>query len=310
MRVVGACALVIGVLATGSQMTDAVTTDLTLSATPSTAVPGDVVDLRASMPVSATPGTLAQTLSVAIDPTKVKLRSAADVIAPSGWTVEYSTDGSTFTSTAPTTSAGWAAVRAVRATGSVTSLGSQDGYQVAQGSATGAARSTAPSFISSSGTGDGFEAFFDPGRTRVFNLYHHERSYLPTSALYSYQPATLDCHLLSDGSTCTGFPYKPLVGTNHVALAKVVGDKNHSHAEFLAEFIQKFKDLCLNCDVQCRGGFVGDQQIGVVQQGDCDGHALAHPAGELVWIGSQAFIRAWDTDHAQRIAGAASRLGV
>lgn len=171
------------------------------------------------MPVSSTPGTVSQTLAVEIDPTKAALTSADDVIAPAGWTVEYSTDGTTFSSTAPTSSGGWAAVRAVRATGAVTSVGSAGGYQVSQGSATGSAVSTAPAFIASSGTGDGYEAFFDPGRTRVFNIYHHENTYGASP------PATLDCHVLVDGSTCAGFPLRMEIGTNHVSLGRIIGTK-------------------------------------------------------------------------------------
>ena len=191
---------------------------------PASANAGGVLDLRTMMPVSGTPGTVSQTIQTDIDPTKVKLTAATDIIAPNGWTVEYSTDGTNFTGTAPASAAGWAAVRSVRATGTVQSQGSSNGYQVAEGTASGNAAMTTPAFIASSGTGDGYEAFFDPGRTRVFNLNHHEFTYPPSSPYYSQTTKTLDCHVLATGATCAGFPYLLRVGTNHVALAKVVGN--------------------------------------------------------------------------------------
>ncbi|MGI9197835.1 MAG: Ig-like domain-containing protein [Candidatus Nanopelagicales bacterium] len=184
-----------------------------------------MIDLRASMPVSDDSGTVSQTIAMVIDPAKVKLTAATDIIAPNGWTVEYSVDGTNFTAAAPATAVGWAAVRAVRASGNVQTLGSDNGFQVAQGTATGSAGSTAPAFIASSGTGDGYEAFFDPGRTRVFNLYHHEFTYPPNHQYYYANVKTLDCHVLATGGTCAGFPYEMRVGTNHVALGKVVGEQ-------------------------------------------------------------------------------------
>ncbi len=69
-------------------------------------------------------------------------------------------------------------------------------------------------------------------------------------------------------------------------------------------FIQ---DLRLDGDVERRGGFVGDDQFGAVQQRDRDCHALAHPAGELVRIGRQALVRRRDSDKAQRVTGALAR---
>ncbi|MFM9134664.1 MAG: SdrD B-like domain-containing protein, partial [bacterium] len=208
-----ALAVTVALLPLGTSIAQA-TSSVVVTA-PSSANPGDVLDLRTMMPVSSTPGTVSQTIQTDIDPTRVKLTAATDIIAPSGWTVEYSTDGTNFTGTAPASAAAWAAVRSVRATGNVQSLGSSNGYQVAQGTATGNAGSTAPAFIDASGSGDGYEAFFDPGRTRVFNIWHHQLA----------SSTGRDSHVRTTGATCAGFPYRLRVGTNSASLGRIVGTK-------------------------------------------------------------------------------------
>lgn len=168
----------------------AATNGVALSASLATVTPGSTVDLTASMPVVSA-GSTTQTLTQTIDPTKVKLTGASDITYPAGWTLSYSTDGTIFSSTAPTTTNGWAAVTAVRATGSLESSGASNGFQVASRTATGTARSIAPSSITIVGTGDGYQAFFDPGRTRVFNVFHHQRS---------GSSGQLDCYVIATGA--------------------------------------------------------------------------------------------------------------
>ena len=186
---------------------------LSISASSNSAASGQTIDLTAAMPVVAA-GSTTQTLTQIIDPTKVKLTSASDITYPAGWTLSYSTDGTTFSSTAPTTTAGWAAVRAVRATGDLVSSGSSNGFQVASRTATGTAVSLTPPATSASVAGsDGYQAFFDAGRTRVFNIFHH------SGAL----TASLDCHMISTGATCVGFPFAFGGETDEAANGVVVG---------------------------------------------------------------------------------------
>ena len=194
----------------------AATNGVALSASLATVTPGSTVDLTASMPVVSA-GSTTQTLTQTIDPTKVKLTGASDITYPAGWTLSYSTDGTIFSSTAPTTTNGWAAVTAVRATGSLESSGASNGFQVASRTATGTARSIAPSSITIVGTGDGYQAFFDPGRTRVFNVFHHQRS---------GSSGQLDCYVIATGARCTGFPIDFSASrTPQSSLGRVVGNK-------------------------------------------------------------------------------------
>jgi len=192
----------------------AATNAVTLSASLATVASGSTVDLTASMPVVSS-GSTTQTLTQTIDPTKAKLTSASDITYPAGWTLSFSTDGTTFSSTAPTTTNGWAAITAVRATGSVNSNGSDsNGYQIATGTATGSAVNLVPPSTSASVAGsDGYQVFFDANRTRAFNVFHH------SSAL----TASLDCKYIATGATCVGFPFVWGGVTDEAANAVVVG---------------------------------------------------------------------------------------
>lgn len=185
---------------------------VTLDIAPASATPGAVVNLTASMPVRDDTGSVTQEIVQTIDPTKVKLTAASDITYPSGWTLSYSTDGTNFSATAPASAAAWAAVRAVKATGILSSLGSDGGRQVAQSTVSGGSVAQTPTTLPSSGLGlDGFKVFFDPGRTRVFNLYHH------TSG------AILDCYVVLSGTRCAGFPFNYGGQTAEAALGVVVG---------------------------------------------------------------------------------------
>ena len=186
---------------------------VTLSASSATVSPGSQVVLAAAMPVVGA-GTVSQEIIETIDPAKVNLTAVSDIEYPTGWALSYSVDGTTFVSTAPSTSAGWAAVRAVKASGNINSQGAENGYQIATGVATGTAVNLTPASIPASGGGDGYQAFFDPARTRVFNVYHHAAG------------NQLDCHVIATGATCTGFPFAVgITKTSQYSVGRVVGTK-------------------------------------------------------------------------------------
>ncbi|MBU6329454.1 MAG: LPXTG cell wall anchor domain-containing protein [Acidobacteria bacterium] len=165
---------------------------LSLSDSVTSPAPGSKVTLIAELAVPGT-GTFSNEIVQRIDPSKVVLTSANDIVAPAGWTVSYSTDGTTFTTIAPTSVAGWRAVRAVKATGS---------GEVAGGSPVSRGTSTAPTggvaSIPAIGTkGDGYDVIIDRFG-HVFNMWHHDGN--------GDGPA-LDCHLRT-GERCEGaWPY-------------------------------------------------------------------------------------------------------
>ena len=164
-----AATLVAGATAAGASGSAAVT----VTATPSTVLPGNTLDLVAAMPVAGT-GTVAQEIVMQIDPTKVKLTSVTDIKAPAGWTVTYCSttcdETTNFSATVPANAAAWAAVKAVRAVGSVDSQGEYQGKQLASRTSSVPIPATGP--FASSGSGDGWSVFFDD-RGYVFNIFHH-----------------------------------------------------------------------------------------------------------------------------------------
>ncbi len=194
-----AVALVVTIALVGQTVPASATTPaVTVTAAPSTTTPGSKLDLTAAMPVSAA-GTISQEIVMQIDPTKVKLTSSEDITAPAGWTVSYCSTTCTspptnFSTTKPTTDAGWAAVKAVLATGSVDSQGEFQGRQLAARTATIAVPASGP--FSSSGSGDGWNVFFDD-RGYVFNVFHHA----------SGNRDNLDCRDRSGVSCGANWPY-------------------------------------------------------------------------------------------------------
>lgn len=153
----------------------------------STVATGSKVDLTTQIPGVSDVGVATQEIIQSIDSTKVKLTSASDVTAPDGWTVTYSTDGTTFASTPSS----WDAVVKVKATGSVNSGGLSGDKQLYQTSTNAPGTITTPNGVSRSG-GDGWDVEFD-SRGYIYNWYHH-------GALSS----GLDCRDRLTGALCAG----------------------------------------------------------------------------------------------------------
>jgi CshA-type fibril repeat protein len=167
--------------------------------------PGNKIDLRATAPVSLA-GTTTQEIVQEIG-SDLRLTSTADIIAPSGWTVFYSTNGTTWSDVAPTTPAGWASLTHVKAKGLLISEGADDsGRQIASTDAN-AAQPTTGSFPSSGGSsGDGWDLFFDDGG-HVYNIWHHNGGGSNQS---------IDCHLRTGESCGPTWPYLLRSGTSPV----------------------------------------------------------------------------------------------
>ncbi|KAF5292397.1 hypothetical protein FQR65_LT20296 [Abscondita terminalis] len=89
---------------------------------------------------------------------------------------------------------------------------------------------------------------------------------------------------------------------------QVMGDPDHGGAGLAHELLHLEQDLALDGDVQRRRGFVGNEEVGPVQQGDGDDHPLAHAAGQLVRIAVQALGRRRHADLDQRIVRLLQRL--
>lgn len=177
--------------------------DITMGADPTTAVADGAssVTVTARAPVMDA-GIIRQEIVQQFDPAQFTVVAASGIQIPFGWTLSYSADGTNF-GPAPTTSAGWAAVRAVKASGPIDSQGSFEGRQIATATAV-ATTPLAGSFASPAGAGDGYDVFFDSS-DHVFNRFHHA----------GWGAATMDCHK-RDGTSCgPGWPFNYRMSSPH-----------------------------------------------------------------------------------------------
>ncbi len=183
----------VDLLATGSTITEVVTSP--------TAAPGAQVDLIARMPFTQT-GSTSQEIVQQIDPTVIQLTGIKDIAYPNGWTLSYCSGLSTdctvagnFSTTAPTTAAGWALVKAVKATGNVVSDGTSGGNLIATATATDTSPPQGTFTPATTSQGDGWLTGFD-NRGNVYNMFHHDGN-------NGYSQGALDCHTRT-GAACAG----------------------------------------------------------------------------------------------------------
>jgi uncharacterized repeat protein (TIGR02059 family) len=190
----------VDLLATGTTVTEVVTAP--------TASPGQKIDLIARMPFTQT-GSTSQEIVQQIDPSVIQLTGINDIAYPNGWTLSYCSGLSTdctvagnFSTTAPTTAAAWALVKAVKATGNVVSDGTSGGNLIATATATDTSPRQGSFTSTSTGIGDGWLTGFD-NRGNVYNMFHHDGN-------NNYSQGALDCHTRT-GAACPG-PWPFYVG--------------------------------------------------------------------------------------------------
>lgn len=131
------------------------------------------------------PGVDTRTLMTTFDTATPYVSGTA--VAPEGWTLEYTTNGSTWTSVEPSPASSVTAVRAVK--GAVAAGGISGSSQVYSSQTT--SQIPATNFTGSTG-GDGWDVFFS--EDNVFNVFHHNAA-----------AVVLDCHARATGSRCTGW---------------------------------------------------------------------------------------------------------
>ena len=141
------------------------------------------------------------TRELRIDLDDATIYKAGGVIAPEGWTIEWSTDGgSNWVGAEPGTPSDVTSVRATASVAAGAVNGSSQTY-------TKAVTSPVPaSTFSGSTGGDGWDVFFYDDY--VLNIFHHQASYV-----------ALDCHLRSSGARCTGFDPTQTSGPAHSRFA-------------------------------------------------------------------------------------------
>ncbi len=132
----------------------ALSTNVAVTASTTNPAVGGALQLTLTAPVHADVSTISQTMQLSFDPAKITATGVPTI--PQGWTATYFSGG-TALAAVPTTSAGWATVDSIVATGSVESDGTAVGQQVIIGHADGtvAVPPTASTFSGGS-AGDGW----------------------------------------------------------------------------------------------------------------------------------------------------------
>ena len=159
--------------------------------TPAAPAQLDFVATSPVLPPSAAP--VSQTLEAHWDSARLPLKSLASIAYPQGWSLQYEVGGVW----SPALPSDLLRVTGLQATGAIRSLGNgpaggQAGQQVVIGSNV-IATPAIPATISIASNGDGWDVFFDPANTMIFNIFHHTFS------------GRMDCHMRSNGSTCPGW---------------------------------------------------------------------------------------------------------
>ena len=109
---------------------------------------------------------------------------AGSAVAPEGWQIQYSTNGTTWQTSEPATAS---TVKAVRATAKA-AAGQIDGRSQVYSSESLA--SIPATNLSATSNGDGWDVFFSD--EKIFNIYHHGDN------------LQLDCFVRASGARCTG----------------------------------------------------------------------------------------------------------
>ena len=169
-------------------------------------VNGSSHSFMATLPPAVVVGTISQTLEASWNPNLLGIHQAPSY--PQGWSIEYYA-GSTRLAREPTTASEWAQVSRVVTTGT-TLVEALDGERQALISTVSSLFTLPEVFFTFSGdsAGDGWDVFFDPTHTRVFNIHHHS------------EPATVMCRNLADASTCPGFPIE-LTQTSNLSTGRI-----------------------------------------------------------------------------------------
>lgn len=144
---------------------------------------GQTLDVAATGPIQVA-GSTQQTITNTWDTSQVGMTSST-FVAPTGWTKEYTTDGSSWSSVAP---ADPSTISGVRASGAV--IGNSSGEAVLS-NPSGSLVQSAAAFTSG---GDGWNVFFHGDQ--VLNVFHHVNN--------QFQ---LQCHVKSTGASCGASQY-------------------------------------------------------------------------------------------------------
>ena len=92
--------------------------------------------------------------------------------------------------------------------------------------------------------------------------------------------------------------------------AEIVGDDNHRNAQFTRQVLHQLQNLRLNCNVECRCRFIGNDEFRLAAQRHRDHDTLAHTAAEMVRILFQTPFSVRHTNQSEKLNCARVRRGI
>lgn len=183
----------------------------------------DLINVSSTGPV-LTSGMTSQSVYAMFSNQSLQLQDTNSITAPEGWSVEYTTDGKTWSTTAP---ADLKTVKGIRTVGNVNSQGKNQFITTAASTLV----ETNGSFEGSGG-GDGFNIAF--AGDAVLNVYHH-----------NHQDVVMDCHLKATGNACwEGTVSFSGYGTGNASM--VFWDATNKHA-----WVQSIDNSTMNPGMLC-----------------------------------------------------------
>lgn len=145
-----------------------------------------LLDSTIAAPISMT-GQTASEVAASWSPTDAVLANTSSIVHPEGWNLEYTTDGTTWSSTPPSP---LSLATGIRSAGNVQSQGLDNaGLQVSSRPSAGTILPVSGAIQGGVG-GDGYSITF--AGTRVLNAWHHQ----------NISKITIDCHLRTTGAQC------------------------------------------------------------------------------------------------------------
>ena len=186
----------------------------------------DTLDVVVQGPIAQT-GVAVHELYSSWSGQSLELDDIDDIVYPEGWTLEFTTNGTTWSETAP---GDVSTIVAIRAVGDVNTVG-ENAFRT-----TSDAQLMAPASFAGSGGGDGYDVAV--GNNKVFNFWHHQEG-----------TVTMECHTFT-GELCeTGTLSVDGYSSNHGSRAFSNDANNRVYAFVLNDTTQHFGVMCFNYDV-------------------------------------------------------------
>lgn len=230
---------------------------------------GDTLDVTVAGPIAKTGAAVhelystwsTQSLALLVEDTAFP---EDNIIWPEGWTLEYTTDGTTWVDWAVTEPTDLLDIIAIRSQGDVNTVGEN----MFKTTADGALRAAS---FSGSGGGDGYNVAI--GNNKVFNMYHHQDG-----------TATVQCHTFTGDLCATSELALDGYSTNHASSVYTDDTSGKVYGFVMRDSDAHFGVLCFDFSVEpavgC--GFTELETVGA-GEGNMQDIGSSSQDGDIIW---------------------------